>query len=462
MKPNLFHVLIILLNFACVQDNQFELPNTATEDPEINGTIIEIGVLQSILAQAQAAGQLDYTFAQDSDNYALGYVVSTDEAGNFFEELIVQDKPENPTAGIKVLIDENPLFTQFEFGRKVYIKLAGLTVGISNGVLAIGVGGSNFINKISAPKLGETMLRSATVATIVPKELALADFSDAWENVFIRLTDVQFSRNLVLGERPLTFAGEANDEFDGERLLESCLGGGVIVSTSTFADFKGLLLPKGQGVLDGILTRDFFDEFYTININEPVNIQFGDVSERCDPDFLACTTPSSPESILFTENFETYTSIEQLEAARWTVVNTSGGELIWDMGSFSGNNYAQITAFNSGEEEIATWLITPAIDMDQNTGQELSFALQASYDNGSALSVLYATNFTDDPTLANWSLLDVTVPIGPADSFGDFVNVGPINISCLTGIVHFAFLYSGSESGPSTRYHLDNVVLKGD
>ena len=72
---------------------------------------------------------------------------------------------------------------------------------------------------------------------------------------------MQFNSNLVVGNTT-TFASESNDSFDGERLLESCAtGSSVILSTSTFSDFKSLSLPANRGSIDGILTRDFFDDF---------------------------------------------------------------------------------------------------------------------------------------------------------------------------------------------------------
>ena len=71
-------------------------------------------------------------------DYIEAYVISSDEGGNFYKQLVIQDAPENPTAAIVVQVDKNPLFTQYEFGRKVYIKLNGLSVGEDNGVIQLG------------------------------------------------------------------------------------------------------------------------------------------------------------------------------------------------------------------------------------------------------------------------------------------------------------------------------------
>ncbi|MEP2936343.1 MAG: DUF5689 domain-containing protein [Gilvibacter sp.] len=454
-------LLVLAVGFSCVEDDEFDTPDTSVEEPTINGTVIDVDAVLGILAQAELDGDSDFTFEQDSDNVMVGYVVSSDEGGNFFEELIIQDAAANPTAGIKLLIDVNPLFTKYEIGRKIYVNLAGLTVATTNGVAGLGIGGGDFIEKIPAPQEDAVIIRSAEVAEVTPLEVAVADLSDAYENLFVRLSDVQFNRNDVLGENPLTFAAEDGDEFDGERFLEACAGGGVIVSTSTFADFKGLTLPVGRGTLDGILSRDFFDDFNVINLNEPGDIDFGDESTRCDPDFTACTTPSGGGTAFFSENFEGISDLSELVTAGWTLQNTSGGSTEWVLGNFSGNQYAQITAFSSGEENIESWLITPGIDMDAQTAEELIFEVQANFDNGTVLAVLFSENFTGDAAAADWNLLDATIPVGPSSDFGNFETVGPVNISCLEGTIHIGFLYTGSESGQSTRYHVDDVEITG-
>jgi len=134
-------VLIGLVIFnSCVEDDDFEVPNTTITEPILNGPIVSINSAYGNYLQAVADGDDFFTYEFDSgSDYLEGFVVSTDEGGNFFEELIIQDELENPTIGIKVLIDVNPLFTKYELGRKIYIKLDGLTVGISNGVFSIGI-----------------------------------------------------------------------------------------------------------------------------------------------------------------------------------------------------------------------------------------------------------------------------------------------------------------------------------
>src|SRR5699024_253261 len=139
------------------------------------------------------------------DLYMTGYVISSDEAGNFHQELVLQDKSENPTAGIKLMIEASPLFTKFEVGRKVYVELDGFTVGFSNGVIALGIptAGSDFVNRV--PRAFESkILRSPEKNNIVPLELNISDFQRKYDNLFIRLNNVEFPANIALGDNAKT------------------------------------------------------------------------------------------------------------------------------------------------------------------------------------------------------------------------------------------------------------------
>ena len=473
MKTLKFNRLILLfiglvVFNSCVEDDDFDTPNTSVVEPVLDGPEVEIGAIAGQLAQEQDnGGTLDYsdedtfiTFGFNEQNqYMVGYVVSSDEGGNFFEELILQDRPENPTIGIKVLVDVNPLFIRYEVGRKVYVKLNGLAVGMTNGVLTVGALNGNEVDKIPSASENEFILRSASIETLVALPLAFADFSDDKTNLYVQLQDVQFNRNQATGENIQTFASEPADEFDGERTLESCAASAsVIFSTSTFADFKSLNLPSGRGNMNVILTKDFFGETFNVVVNSPEDISF-DSTDRCDPDFLECTGASGGGAAIFEEDFEgfgTYAS------EGWDNINISGTDTDWFISSFSGNFYSRISAFNSDNDEADVWLVTPAINMDMTTGEELSFDVQANFDNGTNLSAWISTDYAGDPTTATWSILDASIPVGPASGFGNFETVGPINISCVDGNAVIGFFYEGSDPSMTTRYHVDNVVVTGN
>ncbi len=467
MKTIQFKLAFLVLLFgivitSCVEDDEFDIPNTVNVQDPIFGENDTIITINSILGTIEQNDGDNFIIESNLDLYMEGYVVSSDEGGNFFEELIIQDKPENPTAGIRISVNTNPLFTRYNFGRKIYVHMNGLTVGLTNGVAAVGTTDGDRVGQIEDSQTEDRLLLGAEVADIVPLPVSVIDFSDQLENLYVQLNDVQFPRSSIFGENgPLTFASEGSDEFDGERVLESCeSGSSVILSTSTFSDFRFLNLPGGAGSISGVLSRDFFDDFYTLLINSPEDINFD--QERCDPDLLFCEGPSGGSTVIFEEDFESASNINDLVSAGWTNENVSGGNLDYIIGDFSGNAYGQISGFNSGETDSQAWLITPQIDLSGTIEEDLSLDIQTNFDNGEILTIFITSNYTGDPLTTEWTQLDLEVPTGPGSGFGSFTSVGPTNISCAGETVWIGFRYISSDPGPTTRYHIDNIEITGN
>lgn len=469
-------LVMLLFIVSCVNDDDYSIPTLDANpvDTSSFGTLI---TYNAVISRHNDA--VDVNNDEEIDNEELnnasniiaefstdeaplfieGYVVSSDEGGNFFEEIIIQNStdasdPEGDTRqGLRVEINVRSLSDAFDFGRKVYVRLNGLAVGISNGVYTIGKPGNNEINQIEEFEYLDFVIRDAEVAAITPKVSNVNDLTEADENTLIQLPAMQVNRNQL----DQTFAGEETDNFDGLRTLESCNGGGAItLQTSTFSDFRSLPVPQGSGTITGILSRDFFDDIDVFIINSIADIDM--VGERCDPDFLECPGTANGTNTIFEEDFESFGTFD---SEGWVNVNVSGGNLDWSEGSFSGNAYAQITGFNTNEN-FTVWLVTPAINMDGTTGGNLSFDVQTNFNNGDILSVFITNEFTGDPTTTEWQILDVTIPAGNPNGFGSFESVGSANISCLDGDVHIGFFYEGADPGPTTRYHVDNIEVNVD
>ena len=490
LKINRLILLLIglVLCTGCVQDDDYNIPNTSIVEPVLDGNEIPISSVSGKLTQEQIAEDVDdngelnydvddvfYTYPADEPNqYMVGYVISTDEGGNYFEELILQNNPENPSVGVRVLIDVNPLFVRYEVGRKVFVKLNGLTAGISNGVLTVGPLDGDRIGKIPGPSETQTILRSAEKATMVPMPLTVAGFTNDKTNLLIQLEDVQFNINQALGtdeNGPLSFASEPSDEFDGERILEDCLSGApTVFATSTFADFSGLTLPPGRGSITAVLQKNFFGSEFNVVVNTPEDMNLNN-NDRCDPaEFIISDTGINCDdtavngaTTIFSDDFESYDNSGELVEAGWALINVGGGSYTWGIDDFSNNTYVIGNAFGTDEINMNTWLVSPEIDLDNTTEDVLNFDVQTNFNGGEVMSVYISTDFVDTTIDSNWSLLeDVTIPAGSSSGFGSFEAAGPINLTCVTGKVRIGFRYTGSDPGITTRYHLDNVAVTGN
>ncbi len=448
-KINLNKIAVLLVSLVvltgCVEDDNFDVPSTIEGISEYPNTDAEFNTLSGVLGAFGSNGNEAYTYEAASETvsekYTVGYVVSSDEGGNFYKQLVIQDAPENPTAAIVVQVDKNPLFTQYEFGRKVYVKLNGLTVGESNGVLQLGRLNGDQIDEIASTLVPNHIIRTSEVATIVPKEVTISQFSDALESQYIRLNNMQFNSNLVVGNTT-TFASETNDSFDGERLLESCAtGSSVILSTSTFSDFKGLPLPANRGSIDGVLTRDYFDDFYTIYINTPEAINF-DNDLRCDP--------------LFEDDF----SAGNLD--KWTPYNVTGTQE-WYYNTFGNpDDSATMSGFSGGAQTNEDWLISLPIDLSNTPSAFLTFQTVKRY-NGNDIEVFYATDYNGgDPTTdGTWVALSPTLDTNTG-SWSSWTDSGSLDLSAAAGgNVFIAFKYTSTSSAAAT-WEIDNVKVSAE
>ena len=135
---NPFSILILFSCFfvTCIPADEFAVPESYFREIELSGTAITMRALKSTLDQEIEINGNELLHI-DTDNYLHGFVISTDQFGNFFEELIIQNRASEADRGLKLLLDQNPLFQYFEPGRKVYVQLKGLHAGYHSGQLAV-------------------------------------------------------------------------------------------------------------------------------------------------------------------------------------------------------------------------------------------------------------------------------------------------------------------------------------
>jgi len=460
---------MLLIFMSCVQDDDYGTPNISDEEPNItNEQLITFKAIKSLYEQAVNGGNT--TAVINDDVYIEGYVVSSDKAGNFFEELIIQNKiddssPDNdPRLGFKIDINVSSLSDTYQFGQKVYVKLNGLTVGETSGVITIGKGDAVNVEQIQAAEYKGIVLRTNEIVDIKPKISGLADLTENDENTLIQLTNMQLNR-FELGA---TFASESFDEFDGLRLLESCDSGiQMIMQTSTFSDFKSLIVPQGKGTVTGIFSRDFRDNFNVLVINSSVAINF-DSNERCDPLELTCGLASTigTENLL-TEDFEPQKNNKPIVIDGWVNYMEAGSEA-WEGYSSTSSNAslgrsARFQSGSSGDASNIGWLITPAIDLDTQDGESLRFKTSNSLADSSYMEVLYSLDWDGieaNITSATWGVLSAAYVVKDSDSFAPWFSSGNVDLSCVSGTIYIAFKYTGSGQGTFDGiYELDEISV---
>ncbi|MFI1744957.1 DUF5689 domain-containing protein [Thalassobellus sediminis] len=468
----LFIFLGILMITSCVNDDDYNIPSPSdSENISIPGNkLTTFRVIHQRYKQAVNNGDLIARIYDDEDIYIEGYVVSSDAAGNFFKELIIQNKIDgsstdaDPRLGLKVDINVSSLSDTYEFGRKVYIKLAGLTIGETNGVITIGKGDAVKVKQIQPAEYRDIVIRTNEVATIVPKIVSPENLTDADLNTLIQLDNMQLNR-FELGA---SYASESIDEYDGLRNLESCDSGVfILMQTSTFSDFKSVIVPQGKGSITGVFSRDFGDDFNVIIVNSVTDVNL-DSSERCDPMELNCGLASSiGSSNLFYEDFESQKNNKPITIDDWTNYIEAGREAWEGFSSTSSNaslgRSARFQSASSGDASNIGWLITPAINLDTYNSVTLRFKTSNSLADSSFMEVLYSLDWdgTEENIIsATWGVLSDAYVVKDSDSFVPWFNSGTVDLSCAMGIMYVAFKFTGS--GQDTFdgvYELDEVSV---
>ncbi|MBT8318183.1 MAG: lamin tail domain-containing protein [Lutibacter sp.] len=279
IKPKIgVFLLFTSLFLGCVKDKDFSTPTVNCVETEISVT----NTIQQVKDM--------YTFGSatkiDTDVIIEGYVVSNDESGNIYKTLSIQDKPENPTSAIKISIDETNLYTTYDVGRKIYVKLKGLAVGYSFGSIQIGQAVGGELARISSFEVKNHIFRSCEVAEIIPKRVAISELNEGLLEMLIEIENVQF-KTTDLG---LSYANVEDTE-TVNRVLENfdsnCnLVDEVIVRNSGFSKFKNQLLPEGKGSVVAVF-GNYYDDFQ-LYIRDTDDVKF--TEQRCD--YFNALTPT--------------------------------------------------------------------------------------------------------------------------------------------------------------------------
>lgn len=478
-------MLFVVATFtACVKDSNFDTPQIQYEDNDISNstiTAVKNNIIQNYNnATNPGAAQLIYTFPDDSPVVISGYVVSNDKDGNFYKKLVIQDNFENPTAGIEIDIDLRSMYTKYNFGRKIYIKMAGLSVtyldgqheqdppflNTSNptdnilGVYKIGIRDVDFkLKRISGTRADEIITRSGVTKEIVPQIITTSDFNDDTMNTYVQMNNIQFE----LSELGKTFAGEPNDEYDAIRTLLSCeTQQSFGLMTSTFSTFKSLNIPDKKGTLEAVLMKNYREASPVVVINSSTDLEFLD-TERCDPIILDCGLADTPGSqILLEQNFDSGTIDNGW--TNYTEAGTRSWELFNSSSALSGYS-AKIGSYSSEDDSTIAWLISPALNMNTQTGETLEFMTSNSWSDGSKLELLFSTDWDGTEagiSSANWGIIPSANIVSDDEFYQNWVSSGIVDLSCAEGEnFYIAFKYTGSGNLDfDGTYELDNIEIK--
>jgi hypothetical protein len=456
-KTLLLHGLLALLlagGFAACVKTEFDEPPVETTPVDItaNTTIAELRLMR------ESTSGIDTVRA---GAVIEGEVIMDDRSGNYYKTLVVQDA----TGGIEIKFNDGYLFQNYPIGRKVYIRAGGLLLTDYNGTIQL-IG--SVVDEGGQPReigLTEAQVRTRIVkgpiadVPLQPRQLTIGELAPEHLSTLIELVDVQF----IKADTVETWA-EPVAQVSVNRTLEDCAGDRVLVRTSGFADFAAALTPRGRGNLVGVLgvynssgaiqPEDYQVYFRNLNDIKMDSLRCGEV--------VVVIPPTGLTSLM--EDFSGESSPDAVGPGGWYNIAVTGTEL-WEARSFSGNLFAQATAF-SGPATMESWLITPGLDL--RTAKTLAFRSSWGFYKHQGLTVWYSTDFNGtNPTAATWTQLNPTLPNAstPLDngstSYSQWIPSGDVALPVVaSGKVYIGFKYVGDNANNTTTWRVDDVKVQ--
>lgn len=186
-----------------------------------------------------------------------GRVVSSDESGNIYKSLVIQDS----TAALALSINQSNLYTSYRVGQEIVINATGMYIGKYNGLQQLGypewyaqgnAWEATFMSlelfqehaQINGfPRVAEIDTLSVSLGSLPSDPSGLC----TWQSQLVRLDDVTFTE----ADGKVVFAG---DDASANRTLQDLNGNTIIVRNSNYADFRSERLPVGTGSVVGILS----------------------------------------------------------------------------------------------------------------------------------------------------------------------------------------------------------------
>ncbi|MFC6267153.1 DUF5689 domain-containing protein [Frigoriflavimonas asaccharolytica] len=442
---------------SCVKTDDWETPtvNCNNRFPEPNTT------MAAFMAMAPASGPLLIT----QDTYFDGYVVSSDENGNFYKTISFQDSPTNPTVGLQMEIDRAGNYADFPVGAHIRINAKGLRLGLDRGVIKIGSVDPTFdIGRIPASIISRYISgvcngNGLDLQKLVPRALtSLAEAKQSqYINTLVSVPNVQFATS-DLGKKYLEYIAGTTTALDTDRNIEDNTGSSTIIRNSSFASFGSSIVPSGNGTIQFVVSRYISTWQMLIRDLNDVKIPVGGTRfDAAPPKGGTAITYSGA----FTEDFESYSlTPSNLEVFPNYVNDAFLNNRYWQLKSFSNNKYIQLGA-NSGTGNYKTYFAVPVNFTAANT---LKFNVNIGYWNGNALKVYTTTNYTALGDFGAATLTDITssfvIPTVPTNGYGTLASAGTYNFpAALTGNGFVVFEYTGGNPGITTTIQIDNVVV---
>ena len=287
---------------SCVKDDDYELPDNKKVLPAFAGKVVSF----SDVASRTTATIKPYS----ADEAIEGYVISSDEGGNFYKKIYIQN--ENKTQALSVALDKSGIYTEFPIGAKVQLRLKGLTTQLNNAITEVGykIYKNEKSGRESVGSMAEAIYKThlydmggerKTLASLAKEVTSIETVkNDAHVGQLITLKGVHFPNEVVgktMYDKNKDLGGATNYK------LTDANGKTIDFRTSSYAKFKDEKVPAGTLDITGVLSK--FNTSWQFMVSNYADIKV----------VSSATTTSTQTST------QTATTVVSLEASTATVAD---------------------------------------------------------------------------------------------------------------------------------------------
>ena len=254
-----FILASVFILTGCVHDDKYDAPDLSGNCQDLKATIT-----------LEAAKSLAQNTTITTDAVIEGYVSSTDQSGNIYKTIYIQDDPTNPTQGFVLSVDAVSTYSSYPQGAKVYVKLKGLAMGTYGGVKQLGYMDNGTFGRIPEKMVPTSILKSCTAkVTITPKVMTLADMktaNDQYIGCLVKVQNAEFDAKVLC-------SNFAPDGYTVDRQINDPTTSATtrVVRNSNYASFANQKLPSGKGDFIGILSK--YNSTYQLFINNVSDVK---------------------------------------------------------------------------------------------------------------------------------------------------------------------------------------------
>lgn len=261
----IFRVAIVLsaicISFSsCFKQTYDSPPDVSHQDPNLPCNVT-IAQLSSPIFNAGSGSSRVFT----GDSTIYGIVTADDRSGNFYHNIVIQDS----TGGIVIGIQQTYLYVDYPIGRKVYIKLKGLTLVNYKGVPEIVYSATNSMGNLTVTNIPTALISSYITPasypnTVTPAIMTLDSLGTHpqgyYINRLVEFDNMEFDSTVV----GLPYALPSTLSTGTNRIVHDCrfdsstgyhVTSSLILYNSGYASFQPAIIPKGKGSLSGIYSE---------------------------------------------------------------------------------------------------------------------------------------------------------------------------------------------------------------